>query len=55
MGEPQSPSEQQYAQLEAAGQLALAGSPEWRDVSDGEVKVPFGLPRQGVSLLTLRW
>jgi xylan 1,4-beta-xylosidase len=55
MGEPQSPSEQQYGQLEAAGQLALAGSPEWRDVSGGEVKIQFALPRQGVSLLTLRW
>jgi xylan 1,4-beta-xylosidase len=55
MGEPQSPSERQYEQLEAAGQLALAGAPEWRDVIDGEVRIPFALPRQGVSLLTLRW
>jgi xylan 1,4-beta-xylosidase len=55
MGEPQSPSAGQYAQLEAAGQLALLGSPEWRDVSEGKLAISFALPRQGVSLLKLSW
>jgi xylan 1,4-beta-xylosidase len=55
MGEPQSPTPEQYAQLEAAGQLALIGSPAWRDVSDGKLDIAFALPRQGVSLLRLTW
>jgi xylan 1,4-beta-xylosidase len=55
MGEPQSPTAEQYAQLEAAGQLAMLGSPEWRDAAEGKVEISFSLPRQGVSLLTLEW
>jgi xylan 1,4-beta-xylosidase len=55
MGEPQSPTPEQYAQLEAAGQLALLGSPEWHDTDGGKLAIPFELPRQGVSLLALIW
>ena len=55
LGEPQSPTAGQYAILEAAGQLALLGSPEWREAKGGSIVVSFRLPRQGVSLLTLRW
>ena len=55
MGEPQSPNEQQYAELEAAGQLALLSAPEWRGAVGGKAGVSFSLPRQGVSLLTLKW
>jgi xylan 1,4-beta-xylosidase len=55
MGEPQSPTAAQYAQLEAAGQLALLGSPQWRDVSEGKLAISFALPRQGVSLLKVSW
>jgi xylan 1,4-beta-xylosidase len=55
MGEPQSPTPEQYARLEAAGQLALIGSPEWRTASGGKLDIAFALPRQGVSLLRLSW
>jgi xylan 1,4-beta-xylosidase len=55
MGEPQSPTEEQHAELEAAGQLAMLGSPEWRGTDEGKVNLSFSLPRQGVSLLTLQW
>jgi xylan 1,4-beta-xylosidase len=55
MGEPQSPAAEEYARLEAAGQLALLGSPEWRDTEEGKLQIQFSLPRQGVSLLRLSW
>jgi xylan 1,4-beta-xylosidase len=55
MGSPQKPSAEQYKQLERAGQLEMLGSPQWRDVSDGKVKLQFQLPRQGVSMLRLSW
>ena len=55
MGSPQSPSAEQYARLKAAGQLERMGSPEWLDVKDGAVTVGMELPRQGTSLLHLKW
>ncbi len=55
MGSPQDPTTEQYAQLEAAGQLQLLTSPRFVDVNDGVIDLEFDLPRQGVSLLRLRW
>jgi xylan 1,4-beta-xylosidase len=55
MGSPQHPTAQQYADLRDAGQLQLLTSPEWLDVKNGEVKVSTELPRQGISLLHLKW
>ncbi|QHN05506.1 beta-xylosidase [Granulicella sp. WH15] len=55
MGSPQHPSTKQYAELKAAGQLQLLTSPEWLDVSDGQVKVVTEMPRQGTSLMHLIW
>ncbi|HEX4228754.1 MAG TPA: glycoside hydrolase family 44 protein [Bryobacteraceae bacterium] len=55
MGSPQQPAPEQYAELEAAGQLHLLDSPTWRDVRDGSAKLDFALPRQGVSLVQLSW
>ena len=55
MGSPQHPTAQQYADLRAAGQLQLLTSPEWLDVKNGEVKISTELPRQGISLLHLKW
>jgi len=55
MGSPQKPSAGQYKQLERAGQLEMLGSPQWRNVSDGTVKLQFQLPRQGGSMLQLGW
>jgi xylan 1,4-beta-xylosidase len=55
MGAPQQVTRQQYAELEASGQLELLTSPEWKNVSDDELSVSFFLPRQGVSLLEIKW
>jgi len=55
MGSPQAPTDQQYAQLKAAGQLELLTSPEWLDVSAGKVIIATELPRQATSLLRLTW
>jgi xylan 1,4-beta-xylosidase len=55
MGSPARPDTAQYAELERAGQLALAGSPEWLTAKQGAITLRFDLPRQGVSLLEIRW
>ena len=53
MGSPQKVTAEQYRLLEKAGQLALLNSPEWLNVVNGEIKVSFNLPRQGVSLIRI--
>jgi xylan 1,4-beta-xylosidase len=55
MGSPKSPSGEQIAELEKAGQLELLNSPEWIKSNNGEATVNFVLPRQGVSFLKLNW
>ncbi len=55
MGSPQTPTPEQYAKLEAAGQLELLESPRWLACAGGKTEVRFTLPRQGVSLLRLSW
>jgi len=55
MGSPQNPTTQQYAELQAAGQLQLLASPAWLDVNNGQVTISTELPRMGVSLLRLTW
>jgi len=55
MGSPQKPTPEQYARLEAAGQLQLLRSPEWLPVKDGKLEMAFPLPRQGVSLIKVSW
>jgi xylan 1,4-beta-xylosidase len=55
MNSPQQPTPEQYAQLEAAGQLQALGSPAWLHVEGGVVKLDFSLPRQGVSLIQVSW
>jgi len=55
MGSPQKPSDEQYAQLERAGQLDTVGSPEWRNSSEGKIPLRIKLPRQGVALVKLVW
>jgi xylan 1,4-beta-xylosidase len=55
MGSPQQPTTEQYAELQAAGQLQLLTSPEWMDVRDGSVAVTTEIPRQAISLLHLTW
>ena len=41
MGSPQNPTPEQYARLEAAGQLALLTSPEWVNCKDGKIELSF--------------
>jgi len=55
MGSPQQSTAAQYAELEAAGQLALLGSPEWLSASQGTLSLTFPLPRQAVSLIRITW
>ena len=55
MGSPQSPSPQQYEQLQSAGQLQLLTSPAWVSIEHGQVHLQFPLPRQGVSLVRITW
>jgi xylan 1,4-beta-xylosidase len=55
MGSPQSPTRQQYAALENAGQLQTLGPVSRVVVSGGTTTVEFTLPRQGVSLIRLSW
>jgi len=55
LGSPQHPTPEQYATLEAAGQLQLLDSPRWVDVRGGSTSVGFSLPRQAVSLMELSW
>lgn len=55
MGSPQQPAPEQYAQLEASGQLQLLESPRWITQQDGRIKLRFSLPLHGVSLVRLTW
>ncbi len=55
MGGPQNPSEEQYQELEAAGQLQEIESPRWLDSTNGSAVVNFSLPLQGLSLLDVGW
>jgi len=55
MGSPQNPTAEEYARLQAAGQLELLDSPRWISPKDGEVKVDMQLPRHALSLLRVTW
>ncbi|HMV85301.1 MAG TPA: beta-xylosidase [Blastocatellia bacterium] len=55
LGSPQNPTPEQYAQLEAAGQLELLTSPEWVKSAGGKVELKFALPRLAVSLVQVSW
>lgn len=55
MGSPQHPTSQQYADLQAAGHLQLLTSPIWLVVQNGQVQVSTEMPREGISLLHLKW
>lgn len=55
MGSPQHPDAQQYAQLQAAGQLQLFASPAWLEVHDRAVEFSTEVPRQGIALFQLTW
>ncbi|MEO8662844.1 MAG: beta-xylosidase [Bryobacteraceae bacterium] len=55
MGSPQSPNEEQYKQLEAAGQLQLLQPSQPVSTQAGKAALEFLLPRQAVSLVQLTW
>ena len=56
MGSPIAPDPAQYAALQQASELAtLEGSPAAIGVAGGKATVAFTLPRQGVSLVVVRW
>jgi xylan 1,4-beta-xylosidase len=55
MGSPQTPTPEQYRQLESAGQLQLLTSPQWIPMEQGAARLEFELPRPGVSLLRMGW
>ncbi len=55
MGGPVAPDSQQYAQLKAAGALAVVEEPKTVRVSAGAAWLDFTLPRQAVSLVVLDW
>jgi xylan 1,4-beta-xylosidase len=55
MGSPQHPDAQQYALLQAAGQLQLFTSPAWLDVHNGTIEFSSEMPRPAVALFQLTW
>ncbi len=55
LGKPETPSPEQYAKLQAAGQLSLLAPASWVKVKSGEAKISITLPRQAISLLRLSW
>ncbi|MFP5226753.1 MAG: GH39 family glycosyl hydrolase [Acidobacteriota bacterium] len=55
MGSPADPTAQQLAQLKAAGQLQLIGSPRWVTVDGGKVELDAKLPPESISVLRLHW
>ena len=56
LGSPNAPSRGQYAQLEAAAQLALLeNAPTSVAFENGTAALKFTLPRQAVSLLVFQW
>src|SRR5690349_20285857 len=55
MGSPQSPTSEQYQELQRAGQLQPLESPGWVPVSQAGAHLHLVLPRQGISLLRITW
>ena len=55
MGSPQSPSSEQVAVLEKAGQLQTVENPKDVSIINDSITVNVQLPRQAVSLLKLDW
>ncbi len=53
MGTPVAPSRTQYAELEAAGRLAVLGESVKIQARAGSARTRFSLPRQAVSLLVI--
>lgn len=55
IGAPQNPTDEQWRQLKAAGQLQLFGSPRWVTVSAGKIELDLEQPLESVSLIRVSW
>lgn len=55
MGSPQSPTAEQIAMLEKAGQLQQTNTTETLNIKDHSAQIIIALPRQAVTLLKLSW
>lgn len=55
MGSPTAPTDAQYAELVAAGQLTALPGPDATSIRNGNIHLVFSLPRQAVSLFVLEW
>ena len=55
IGSPQEPTPAEYTSLERAGQLEMAGSPEWVVSNGGQIEMKFALARQAVTLIQVSW
>jgi xylan 1,4-beta-xylosidase len=55
MGSPQEPTDEQYAMLEKAGQLAQLAPKEPVQINQGNINRIVKLPRKAVSLLVINW
>lgn len=55
MGSPQALSPEQKEKLERDGQLQLMNSPESIGIEKGATHLQFRLPRQGLSLVRIKW
>jgi len=55
IGKPQQVTEEQYKELEKAGQLQLYTSPEWKETKNGTATLKFDLALQAVSFIQLTW
>ena len=55
MGSPQQVSKAQYATLEKAGKLKQVSEEKQSAVRNGELAKTISLPRQGVSLIEVKW
>ena len=54
MGSPQSPTDQQYAELERKGKLAMLSEPEELVIDGAQATIQLELPRAAVSLLVIQ-
>jgi len=55
MGSPAQPTAAQVEELQRAGGLELLAPAAWVNAAQGSASATFLLPRQGVSLIQLRW
>jgi xylan 1,4-beta-xylosidase len=53
MGSPATPTPEQYAQLQKAGELAQLGAPETATIKDSQLSLKLTLPRQALLLIVL--